>query len=931
MAGKPTYEELEQRVTELEKESFKRNLVEEAQKCEIGQLKALLDGLSSTNIGVDIVSIDYEVLQQNQFLADRFGNIVGKKCHKEYMALEEPCDFCPMIKSLRNKRLEWVELWASDGRNYELLSAPLTNPDGTVDRAIEVVLDITERRQSERELLFKEDIIKSSSSIIATCNLEGKMTFGNQSFLQTWGFDDVREFVGRHFSEFWEVKDRLDEIMHALQTEGKWFGEIQARRKDGTLFDVQVLAATVFNAEGMPIGLTSTSIDISERKQTEEALRESEEKYRSLFDEALDMIHIVDENGKIIDANNIEIERMEYTREEYLGKQLLEMIHPNHRSDTKTKLENVQKGEKIKAYKTAMITKKGEKIDVEVTAVSQIKDGKIIAARAISRDITERERTEEKLEILSSAIEQSYNSIAVFDLEGKTEYANLKLREAYSLSPEEAIGENWRSFIPEHSTLVEDFQEIADIVFGKGMLWKGEISERTKKGEEIWREATIFPIRNKKGEIVHATYITEDITKRKQAEETLRNEEEFTKIALDSQLDTFFLFEPATGKTILWNRAFNDITGYSDEEIAGMVAPDSYYRPEDLERADICIQEALEKGIGTIELGLICKDGRKVPTEYKVSLIKNQEGRPEYFISIGRDITERKQAEEVIRENEKFLSAIFNSIQDGISVLDKELRIISVNQAMQGWYAHMLPLEGKRCFEAYHNRNGACEICPSLRALESGSLEMDEIPLVQADGVTGTLELFAFPMLDGSGNPTGVVEYVRDITERKKAEEELEKHRDQLTRVNAELKNQAYNLEETNAALKVLLRQRDRDKKELEEKVVSNVKEMISPYVEKLKTQQLDERQMVYVNIIESHLSDVISPFIHQLSSKFSGLTPSEIKVAGFVKDGKTTKEIAELLNLSIAAVNFHRNNLRQKLGLRNKKTNLRSRLLSLD
>jgi DNA-binding CsgD family transcriptional regulator len=87
---------------------------------------------------------------------------------------------------------------------------------------------------------------------------------------------------------------------------------------------------------------------------------------------------------------------------------------------------------------------------------------------------------------------------------------------------------------------------------------------------------------------------------------------------------------------------------------------------------------------------------------------------------------------------------------------------------------------------------------------------------------------------------------------------------------------------------------------------------------------------MVYVDIIESHLDDIVAPFLHQLSSKYTDLTPAEIKVASLVKDGKTTKEIADMSNSSTAAIDFHRNNLRKKLGLKNKKTNLRSYLLSL-
>jgi PAS domain S-box-containing protein len=138
-----------------------------------------------------------------------------------------------------------------------------------------VILDITERKYSEMALLFKENIISSSSSVIATSGLEGNMTYGNPSFLKAWGFDDPKEFIGRPFWEFWLVKDRLDEIMEALRGDGYWFGEIKAKRKDGGVFDVEVSAATVFDSGGHPLALTSTSIDITERKRAEKALQEA--------------------------------------------------------------------------------------------------------------------------------------------------------------------------------------------------------------------------------------------------------------------------------------------------------------------------------------------------------------------------------------------------------------------------------------------------------------------------------------------------------------------------------------------------------------------------------------------------------------------------------------------------------------------------------
>jgi len=136
-----------------------------------------------------------------------------------------------------------------------------------------------------------------------------------------------------------------------------------------------------------------------------------------------------------------------------------------------------------------------------------------------------------------------------------------------------------------------------------------------------------------------------EINHRKQAEETLRTEKEFTEAALDSQKDTFFLFEPYTGKAIRWNRAFKDITGYTDEEIAEMPVPMSYCGPEDMERAKVFFQNIFGvKQHDRIDMHLICKDGRRVHFEYNISVINGENGLPKYMLSIGRDITEYELA-----------------------------------------------------------------------------------------------------------------------------------------------------------------------------------------------------------------------------------------------------------------------------------------------
>ncbi len=131
----------------------------------------------------------------------------------------------------------------------------------------------------------------------------------------------------------------------------------------------------------------------------------------------------------------------------------------------------------------------------------------------------------------------------------------------------------------------------------------------------------------------------------------------------------------------------------------------------------------------------------------------------------------------VLKESEHFLSSIFQSIQDGISILDKNMNIIKVNHAMEKWYSHAMPLVGKKCYEAYHGRSEVCEICPTLKVLKTGKMAYEVITKHGPDKEPiGWEDLYAFPLLDvETGELKGVIEYVRDITDRKKMEKELEK------------------------------------------------------------------------------------------------------------------------------------------------------------
>lgn len=154
--------------------------------------------------------------------------------------------------------------------------------------------------------------------------------------------------------------------------------------------------------------------------------------------------------------------------------------------------------------------------------------------------------------------------------------------------------------------------------------------------------------------------------------------------------------------------------------------------------------------------------------------------------------------------------------------------------------------------------------------------------------------------------------------------------REKLLKNEEELRNKGKKLEETNVALKVLLEHRDRDREELEHRIAANIKELVLPYVEKLKNSRIGDREQTLAEIIETNLLDIVTPFLQKLSSLHLQLTPQELDVAALVRQGRSSQEIADVLRLSINTISFHRKNLRRKLGLLDRSINLRTYLLSL-
>lgn len=210
-----------------------------------------------------------------------------------------------------------------------------------------------------------------------------------------------------------------------------------------------------------------------------------------------------------------------------------------------------------------------------------------------------------------------------------------------------------------------------------------------------------------------------------------------------------------------------------------------------------------------------------------------------------------------------------------------------------------------------------------MKVLRKTERWFGELVARRKDGSLFDVQLSASSVKDSAGKQILRMGTFVDITKQKKAEKALWKRETALV-------EKSHHLEEANMALRIILKQLNIEKDQMEKRIVSNAKQLILPYLSRLKNSLLKSSQMSYVNNIENHLNEILSPFAERLSSEHLNLTSSEIRVARLIKEGKATKEIAGLLHSSESVVIFHRHNIRKKMGLINKNINLKSYLQTL-
>jgi PAS domain S-box-containing protein len=486
--------------------------------------------------------------------------------------------------------------------------------------------------------------------------------------------------------------------------------------------------------------------------------------------------------------------------------------------------------------------------------------------------------------------------------------------------PGDTIGTKvWDYVPPDHHSVM---RKAIEHVFQTGLPIGYEILGAGLEGPaSAWYMTQLGPIL-KDGQVVAVTMVSTDITEIKKVHEELRESEAQKQAILDASVDRIRLSD--TDMKIIWaNQTHERELNIHPEELIGQKCYTVFVK-----RDTPCPECPSIKAIksGQIEHTVLARPSIKNKEEttyldsYAVPL-KNKSGDIESCIQITRNITEQVQAEKALQKSEEKYRTLFEDSRDAVYITTQEGKVIGTNRSFLDLFCvtkDELPDLNVR--QLYVNPDDRQSFQKQIE--KQGSVKNFEVKLQKKNGTEMDCLLTSTVWRASNRSTLGYQGIIRDITERKKTERALREREE-------ELKIKATNLKEVVTALRVLLKRRDEDKSELEERVLSNVKDLVVPFLEKVRKTPLDPKQFAYIDILESNLNDITSSFLHNLSTKYINLTPKEIRVAYLIKEGKTTKEIGQMMAVSSRTIETHRKNIRKKLGIDKKKGNLRSRLMT--
>ncbi len=383
-------------------------------------------------------------------------------------------------------------------------------------------------------LRLRNEAIHASITGIVIADMERRVTYANPAFLRMWGFETVDEVLGRDYTALTESPEQTEAIAADIVSRGGWVGEVVGRRKSGGRFAAMVSGTLLKDASGVPFAMMGSVIDVSDRRRAEEALRDSEERYRSLVESAQDLIFISDIDGRYLYANVTAAAMLGTTPEHVIGKTVDELFSPEVAARYRAGVRHViETGESLSSQDRNVINGRVFWLNALVQPVRD-RQGRVTAAQAIVRDITGLKLAEEALRESEERLRQAVRvaSIGIFDHDHRagTMYWSPQQREIWGWGADEPVLAPGSVSDGIHQLVVDlihpDDRERVEAAVARAHAARDgsfEVEHRIvrRDGELRWvivRSQTLFEGEGDRRQAVRTIGAVRDITERKQAE-----------------------------------------------------------------------------------------------------------------------------------------------------------------------------------------------------------------------------------------------------------------------------------------------------------------------------------------------------------------------------------------------------------------------------
>ena len=604
-------------------------------------------------------NLDFEVTSWNPAAEAIFGYTSEEAIGQHAAGLIVPEEARPIVDQVWSDLLEQEggnrstnENMTKDGRTIvcDWYNTPLIADDGETIGVVSLVRDITEQKQAERELQLSRTSIENAEDAFFWFDADANFVDVSERTCEVLGYSREELLAMQVFDvDPAFPKEAWPDLKQQVQEKGSTTLESQHQAKDGHKFPVQI-TVSYLEFEGEE-AFFSIARDITERKEAQEELLSSEQRFRTVADFTYDWEYWLGVDGTFEYVSPSCKRISGYQAEEFRQNPDLfgKIVAPEDKQawEEHVRTYHGEHSDAVAEMNLRIVTKEN---DVRwlghVCQAVHNDDGEWQGRRASNRDITERRKTEERIRIFQTLADNAADAITMTDLEGQVTYAN---RAAYQLlgydyDKREMIGISMASLAPEEEQ-ARQAQAVGQLI-ANGGSWTDEAEAVRRDGSRIDIEATMFPLTDEEGRAVSVGAILRDITDRKMAEEAQRKYQELFLSSRDAIASV-----DMEGNILDTNQAFLDMVGYTSEELKEIkfteLTPEKWHAKE----AKILEEQVMVRGYSdTYEKEYRHKDGHTFPVELEVYLTHDEEGNPSGFWGFIRDITERKAMEAQIEQ-----------------------------------------------------------------------------------------------------------------------------------------------------------------------------------------------------------------------------------------------------------------------------------------